>query len=154
MTPSSTTRAVTLLESLTVLLIMGIVIFLTLPHLTNSKARNELAAAKAKATQLNLAKDAYIGMVGIELAQNRWSTPSLAGFTNNELGRFNLIRTLIKPATTATALNGIGGFSVPGYVIVFSPNSSAEKLIGSPPLLYQDSNLNGSFDTGEPQIGY
>lgn len=147
---SSVRRAVTLLEALTVLVIIGIVVFVTLPHLTQSKTNADLAAAKAKAVQLNLAKDAYISLLGSEEAQRRWAAAA------DDNARFALIRQFIQPATTATRLVPVTTapkpsdytsdvFSTPSYVFTFYPFSGGEKIIAAPVI------LNGS--AGEEDLG-
>jgi type II secretory pathway pseudopilin PulG len=113
--------AMTLVETLAVITILGIVLFITLPHLTNSKTTNDLAAAKAKIAQLNAAKDAYISLIGITPAQNNWNTAA------NTNGRFALIKNLIRPNTSAA---NMGAFTVPGYSYSF------ENQIASPTILW------------------
>jgi type II secretory pathway pseudopilin PulG len=102
--------AMTLVETLAVIAILGIILFITLPHLTQSKSSSDLAAAKAKAAQLNAAKDAYISLIGITAAQNNWGTPA------TDAARFTKIKPLIRPTTTATNLTD---FTVPGYTFAF-----------------------------------
>ena len=126
------------------LVILGIVVFITLPQLTNSKVNADMAAAKAKATQFNIAKDAYIGLLGASAAQDKWTN------AGTDDARFMLVRGLISPSVSnsVTQLNGTGGFSVPGYLILLSNDLAAERIVGMPVLLYQDVNLNGNFDNG------
>ena len=153
-------RAVTLLEALTVIVIMGIAIFVTLPHLTNSKADADKAAIKAKAAQLNIAKDSYISLVGVDQAQINWTNAA------SDQARFVLLHKpnpgnpsqavhllAPAPADTVVNLNGLDSttcFAVPGYVFVFppAPPAATEKIIGQPVLIYQDVNLNGIYDDG------
>ncbi len=140
-------RAVTLLEALTVLVIIGIVVFVTLPHLTQSKSNADMAAAKAKAIQLNIAKDAYISMLGAEKAQINWRNAV------DDNARFALIKPFINPPTTATKLvpasvsqsYDSSVFSTPSYIFTFYPYQGGEKIIAAPVII---NGSSGDEDGG------
>lgn len=145
------TRGVTLLEALTVLVIIGIVVFVTLPHLTQSKTSADLAAAKAKAVQLNVAKDAYITMLGSEKAQLNWKTAA------DDNARFMLIRSFITPPVPSTVTKLVPAtinasydntvFSTPSYRFVFYTSSTGESIIASPVIINPtsgDDDLGGN----------
>lgn len=140
-------QAVTLLEALTVLVIIGIVVFVTLPHLTQSKSNADMAAAKAKAVQLNMAKDAYIALVGSERAQANWK----AAVDDN--ARFQLIKSFINPPTKAVKLGPSTAtepyddtmFSSASYVFTFYPfDNTKEKIIAAPVII---NGQSGDDDT-------
>jgi len=148
----SSVRGVTLLEALTVLVIIGIVVFVTLPHLTQSKSNAEMAADKAKAIQLNAAKDAYIALLGSEKAQANWAAAA------NDDARFLLIKPFINPPTQAVRLNlpSVNAkydettFSTAAYVFTFYPYNGSEKIIGAPVMI----NAGSDDDLGPGPKGY
>ena len=143
------THGMTMIEILTVLVILGIVIFVTLPHLTQSKANNELAAAKAKAIQLNYAKDSYISVVGLDTAQSAWlSLPGniVTGQADTSDERlYNLIKFYLPTGTAATVLNTADGspsYAVPGYRYSFFSSGNANPNLITLPVMLTDPNGN------------
>jgi prepilin-type N-terminal cleavage/methylation domain-containing protein len=147
-------RGMTLIESLTVLVVMGIVIFVTLPHLTQSKAANELSAAKAKAVQLNYAKDSYLSINGLDAAQTIWKSPPnniVAGQTDTPDERlYNLIKYYLPTGTAATALNtadanaaqNATAYAVPGYTYSFFMSGSPTPNLITDAVMLADPNGN------------
>ncbi len=142
-------HALTLMETLTMIVILGVVLFLTLPRLATSKYSSERAAVKAKAIQLNLAKDAFISANGITAAQNKWDGKS------NETRWKDIIRTFLpadvakpdKLNPTSTNDTVITAFGRPGYLLEFND------IVTFPVSIYHDADVNGSKD-GTDTIGY
>lgn len=132
--------AITLLEALTMIVILGIVLFLTLPRMSTSKLNNERAIIKAKAMQLNAAKDSFISIFGVTSAQDKWD-----GATTDN-AKLALLTPYLPGGTAAqpAALNSTTGtaFGLRGYVLAF--NSA---LVTAPVLIYVDADLNGTADT-------
>ncbi len=142
----SSLRAFSLLEALAVVAILGILLFVTLPHLSNSKLIGERSAAKTKATALNIAKDAFIAALGVEEAQNDWNT------NTNDTSRYLLVRSYLTPVPTAADL---ASYSVPGFLMFFTPpGSSATPLVTEQVLLYEDKDLSGTYSAGDEYISY
>lgn len=111
-----------MLEALAVIIVLGIALFITLPHLTQSKAGNEFAAAKAKAIQLNLAKDAYISFVGMDTAISAWNSPAIT-----TEGRYSLIKNYLPTISSSATFQAYTAVS--GYEFSFSDTITQPVLI-------------------------
>lgn len=137
----------TMVEILTMVTVMGIVLFLTLPRLSSSKTTADEATAKAKATQLIIAKDAFIATRGLSVCQSLWvaATTDTARYTliKPYLPQASLQPSIVNSTSTTT------GFVPLGYLIAFNAT-----LVTAPVKLYTDVNLNYALDSGEPEIPY
>jgi type II secretory pathway pseudopilin PulG len=133
-----------MIEMMAVITILGIVLFLTLPNLTSNKGTAELNAAKTKAIQLNIAKDAFIANRGLTSAQTSWSSAT------DDSARYLLLRPYLPPPAAAS----LSSFALAGYVLAFTPTGGTADPITYPVRLYQDINLNGAANNAEPEIPY
>ncbi|GEM_PF-2243191 len=113
----------TLVEALTIVVILGIVLFVTIPHLTQMHTSSDLVAMKAKAIQFNAAKDAYIAAQGMDQAQNTWQNRNAAVLLPNSTARYQLISPYL-PAGANPSSNVLADYVVNGYTICFTQDAT------------------------------
>jgi len=131
----------TLMEALTVIAILGIVLFITLPHLTQTHESNDLMAMKAKAIQLNAAKDAYIAAYGLDNARANWINGG------NADSRYQMFAKYL-PAGSVRASNPssplLKEYVVPGFTVSFTQSGYLIPITNPVVIETYDGNSTGT----------
>jgi type II secretory pathway pseudopilin PulG len=142
-------KALTMIEVIMMVTLLGIVLFLTLPRLATSRFSNEQAVIKAKALQLNAAKDAFVALRGVSEAQDEWDDTK-----GDAQAEWVLVEPFLPEAAQKTYLNytslSSSYFGLQGYFIFFNSD-----IVTAPVHIYVDSNLDGTYTSGtDEEIAY
>ena len=103
--------AFSLVEMLAVIAIIGVVVFLAIPHLVRIKGDAEDSHARARVEALNMAMAAYLNSVGPTNAATQWND----GRDPNDC--YDLVRPFL-----AFAAPSLAAYQPQGYIITFPTN--------------------------------